>query len=211
VAYVLVIGASGGIGRATLSAALDAGHRVRAFSRSADTLYLDHDRLEKCRGDAKNAADIDAALDGIDVVVQALGVTASELFKPVNLFSEATQVLLPAMKRHAIRRLVAVTGFGAGDSHDAIGLLQMVPFRVMLGRAYDDKDIQERLIKNSGLDWTIVRPGILTNSPRGVRYRVLEKPSQWRNGVISRADVADFIVRSIGDDDLIHKDPVLVW
>ena len=56
-AYVLVIGASGGIGRATLSAALDAGHRVRAFSRSAHTLHLDHDRLEKCRGDAKKAAD----------------------------------------------------------------------------------------------------------------------------------------------------------
>jgi len=211
VAYVLVIGASGGIGRETLTAALDAGHRVRAFSRSADTFDLRHDRLDTCRGDATNVADIDAALDGIEVVVQTLGVSASELFKPVSLFSESTQVLLPAMKRHAIRRLVAVTGFGAGDSHDAIGLLQMVPFRAMLGRAYDDKDVQERLIKNSGLDWTIVRPGILTNSPRGGSYRVLEKPSQWRNGVISRADVADFILRSIDDDDFIHKDPVLVW
>ena len=210
-AHVLVVGASGGIGRETLTAALDAGHRVRAFSRSADTLDLTHGRLETCCGDATNSVDIDSALDAIDVVVQALGVSASELFKPVSLFSESTHVLLPAMQRHAIRRLVSVTGFGAGDSHDAIGLLQMVPFRALLGRAYEDKDVQERLIKTSGLDWTIVRPGILTNSQRGGRYRVLEKPSQWRNGVISRADVADFIVRSIDDEGFILKDPVLVW
>jgi len=67
------------------------------------------------------------------------------------------------------------------------------------------------LIKKSGLDWTIVRPGILTNSPKTGRYRVLVEPSQWRNGVISRADVADFIVRSIDDDDHVHKAPVLIW
>jgi len=211
VAHVLVIGASGGIGRETLSAALDAGHRVRAFSRSANEIDLESSELEKRPGDAMKATDVDAALDGIDVVVQALGIGAEELFKPVDLFSESTRILLAVMQRRQVRRLIAVTGFGAGDSREAIGCLQRIPFRLFLGRAYDDKDLQERLIKKSGLDWTIVRPGILTNSSRTGRYRVLVEPSQWGNGVISRADVADFIVGSMDDDDRIHQAPVLIW
>lgn len=210
-AHVLVIGASGGIGRETLSAALDAGHRVRAFSRSANEIDLENSYLKKHSGDAMNEAGIDAALDGIDVVVQTLGIGADELFKSVNLFSESTRILIAAMQRRNVRRLIVVTGFGAGDSREAIGCLQRIPFRLFLGRAYDDKDVQERLIKESGLDWTIVRPGILTKGARTGRYRVLVEPSQWRNGVISRADVADFIVRSIDDDGRAQQAPVLIW
>jgi putative NADH-flavin reductase len=115
------------------------------------------------------------------------------------------------MQRRNVRRLIVVTGFGAGDSREAIGCLQRIPFRLFLGRAYNDKDVQERLIKESGLDWTIVRPGILTKGARTGRYRVLVEPSQWRNGVISRADVADFIVRSIDDDGRAQQAPVLIW
>lgn len=210
-AHVLVIGASGGIGRETLSAALDAGHRVRAFSRSANEIDLENSYLKKHSGDAMNEAGIDAALDGIDVVVQTLGIGADELFKSVNLFSKSTRILIAAMQRRNVRRLIVVTGFGAGDSREAIGCLQRIPFRLFLGRAYDDKDVQERLIKESGLDWTIVRPGILTKGARTGRYRVLVEPSQWRNGVISRADVADFIVRSIDDDGRAQQAPVLIW
>ncbi|WP_372930811.1 NAD(P)-dependent oxidoreductase [Methyloceanibacter sp.] len=210
-AHVLVIGASGGIGRETLSAALDAGHRVRAFSRSANEIDLENSYLKKHSGDAMNEAGIDAALDGIDVVVQTLGIGADELFKSVNLFSESTRILIAAMQRRNVRRLIVVTGFGAGDSREAIGCLQRIPFRLFLGRAYNDKDVQERLIKESGLDWTIVRPGILTKGARTGRYRVLVEPSQWRNGVISRADVADFIVRSIDDDGRAQQAPVLIW
>lgn len=210
-AHVLVIGASGGIGRETLSTALDAGHRARAFSRSANEIDLENSYLKKHSGDAMNEAGIDAALDGIDVVVQTLGIGADELFKSVNLFSESTRILIAAMQRRNVRRLIVVTGFGAGDSREAIGCLQRIPFRLFLGRAYDDKDVQERLIKESGLDWTIVRPGILTKGARTGRYRVLVEPSQWRNGVISRADVADFIVRSIDDDGRAQQAPVLIW
>lgn len=209
-ADILVIGASGGIGRAVLTPALDAGHRVRAFSRSIGGLALDHPQLEKWPGDATKDADIDAALADIDVVVQSLGLPAEKLFQPVSLFSTSTRLLIEAMQRRGVRRLIAVTGFGAGDSRDAVGLLQSVPFRLLLGRAYDDKDVQELLIKKSALDWTIVRPGILTNGPRAGRYKVLQEPSQWRNGIIARADVADFIVHAIDDDRLIGTEPVLV-
>jgi putative NADH-flavin reductase len=210
-AHILVIGARGGIGREVTGAALNAGHRVRAFSRSADKGISKTDKLEPWPGDATKESDVDAALQGIDVVVQTLGVAATELFKPVSLFSKSTRILVDAMQRHNVKRLIAVTGYGAGDSRDTICLLQALPFRALLGRAYDDKDVQEHLIKKSDLDWTIVRPGILTNAPHTGRYRVLYEPSQWRNGVVGRADVANFIVRAIDDREMVGKEPVLIW
>jgi uncharacterized protein YbjT (DUF2867 family) len=81
----------------------------------------------------------------------------------------------------------------------------------VIGRAYDDKSVQERLIKNSLLDWTIVRPGVLTSGRRTGLYQILDKPSQWRNGMISRSDVAEFLVRQIEDRTYVHKAPVLVY
>jgi putative NADH-flavin reductase len=67
------------------------------------------------------------------------------------------------------------------------------------------------LIKDSALDWTIVRPGLLTNGRRTGRYKVLKEPSQWRNGTIARADVADFLVEQIEDRAYVGKTPVLVY
>jgi putative NADH-flavin reductase len=209
-AHILVIGASKGIGLETVKAALAAGHDVRAFARSAESIRISDDKLEKRNGDALQNGDIERALDGIDAVVQALGVKASDLFKPVTLFSQATRVLIAAMQKRGVKRLVAVTGFGAGDSRNAISWLQYGPFRLLLGRAYDDKDIQERLIKASKLNWTIVRPGVLTEGRRTGLYRVLVEPAQWRNGIISRADVADFIVKQLHSAEYFSKAPVLI-
>lgn len=208
--HVLVIGGSKGIGLETVRKALANGHHVRAFARSAGTLRLSHDNLEKRSGDALKQTDVDAALDGIDVVVQALGVRSRDLMQPVTLFSEATRVLLPAMERRGVRRLITVTGFGAGDSQQAISCLQRVPFRLFLGRAYDDKDVQERLIKDSQLDWTIVRPGVLLPGPGSGNFKVLVEPAQWRNGPIQRGDVAQFIVTQLTDDRFVRQAPVLV-
>ncbi|MBV8614318.1 MAG: SDR family NAD(P)-dependent oxidoreductase, partial [Acetobacteraceae bacterium] len=127
---VLVIGASRGIGREVVRAALAAGHHVRAFARSAGSLEGDGAGLEERRGDALRQGDVAGALDGVDAVVQALGVRGPELFRPVSLFSAATRVLVPEMERRGVRRLVAVTGFGAGDSGQAISLVERVPFRL---------------------------------------------------------------------------------
>jgi putative NADH-flavin reductase len=133
------------------------------------------------------------------------------MFQPIHLFSEATRILVSAMESQRVKRLICVTGFGAGDSRSSIGFLQRVPFRLILGRAYDDKSVQELMIKNSSLDWTIVRPGVLTNGSRTGRYEILGEASQWRNGTISRKDVADFPVRQIEDLAYVHKTPVLVY
>lgn len=210
-ARVLIIGASKGIGLETTRLALDAGHRVRAFSRSARGSALSNPNLEKIRGDALDRRDIAAALDAIDVVIQALGVSSlGDLFRPVSLFSDATRLLVSAMEGQAVKRLISVTGFGAGDSRASISCLQRLPFLMVFGRAYADKSVQEQLIKDSSLDWTIARPGVLTNGRRTGRYRILDEPSQWRNGIISRADVADFLVRQIEDRRWLRKAPVLV-
>jgi putative NADH-flavin reductase len=210
-ARVLIVGASKGIGLETTREALEAGHTVRAFARSADDIMISDHKLEKRRGNALRSSDVTAGVMDIDAVIQVLGVSLTELFWPVHLFSDATRILIAAMQAQGVKRLISVTGFGAGDSGASINCFQLLPFRFFFGRAYDDKDVQERLIKNSALDWTIVRPGVLTNGSRTGRYKILKEPSQWRNGTISRADVADFLVQQIESRIYVRQTPVLVY
>ena len=207
---ILIIGASKGIGLETTRQALEAGHHVRALARSADGIALSDPNLETVGGDALIAEDVEAALVGVDVAIQTLGVGLGDLFRPIHLFSDATGVLIAAMGAKGVKRLIAVTGFGAGDSRGSIGCLQRLPFEIVLGRAYADKSLQERLIRESGLDWTIARPGVLTDGPRTGLYNIFSEASKWRNGFISRSDVADFLVRQIEDQTYLRQAPVLV-
>ena len=207
---VLIIGASKGIGLETTKAALAAGYEVRALARTATAMTPSDPRLEKVQGDATRQHDVEAALGSVDAVILTLGVGLGELIKPVHLFSDATRVLVAAMTAKTVKRLICVTGFGAGDSRASIGFLQRAPFQIVFGRAYDDKTRQEDLIKQSGLDWTIARPGVLFNGPKSNRYKILRDPSSWRNGIISRASVADFLVKQIEDRTYFSAAPVLV-
>jgi NAD(P)H-binding len=118
VATVLIVGASRGIGFETVKAALEAGHSVRALARSARRIPVDHPKLEKMAGDALEMATVKRALTGVDVVTQSLGVSAGPeiILKPTRFFSKATRVLVTAMEEAQVKRLVCVTGFGAGDS-----------------------------------------------------------------------------------------------
>ena len=207
---ILIIGASKGIGLETTRQALAAGYEVRALARSALSINLADAKLEKMQGDALNKRNVEAALAGVDVVIVTLGIGLGDLFKPVHLFSEATRVLIAAMTVKNVNRLVCVTGFGTGKSQASIAPLQRFPFKIVFGRAYDDKSLQENLIKQSGLDWTIVRPGVLLNGARTQRYNVFREPYEWRNGIITRANVADFLVKQIEDRSFIGAAPVLV-
>ncbi|MBO6511064.1 MAG: SDR family oxidoreductase [Roseibium sp.] len=209
---VLVIGASRGIGKAVCNAAASAGLRVRAMSRSGSVPRRRDDLVEGFSGDALDLNDVSRALEGVDTVVQALGVDTSlnMVLRPVTLFSEATRILLPAMTEAGVGRLIAVTGFGAGDCASAINPLQKLPFRALLGRAYDDKTKQEQFIEASTLDWLLVRPGVLTNGRATGKYRVLEEPRSWRNGIISRADVAHYIAQQCSVSPLGRRKPVLI-
>ena len=209
---VLIVGASRGIGLKTVRLALKAGHSVRALSRSATTIWLHDPKLEKLDGDALNQHTIEHALAGVDAVIQTLGVspTPELIFSGTRLFSAATRILVNAMEASAVsRRLICVTGFGAGDSRGRGGLLYNAVSCLILGRVYVDKDVQERIIRLSRLDWTIVRPTVLTDGPRTGAYRVLVDARDWSSGFISRADVADFLVKQINDASLLHKTPAL--
>jgi putative NADH-flavin reductase len=210
-AHVLIVGASRGIGLETVKAALAAGHSVRALARSA--IAIEDARLEKIAGDALDPPTIERSLAGIDAVIETLGAAFGPraLLEGTTLFSKATRVLVDAMAKAGVKRLIAVTGLGAGDSRGHGGLLyDAIVFPILLKRVYDDKDVQEQVIRRSGLEWTIVRPGLLTSGPATGRYRALTEPASWRAGTISRADVADFLVRQIADRSHIGKTPLLI-
>nr|WP_127079851.1 SDR family oxidoreductase [Rhodomicrobium lacus] len=209
---ILIIGASRGIGLETVRRALDQGYRVRAFARSASQIPITHTELTKVNGDALRAEDVAAAVKGVDAVIETLGAKASlaMVTSHTRLFSDATRILIQSMESAGVKRLISVTGFGAGDSRQHMSLLQRLPFELLLGRVYADKAVQETIIRRSALSWVIVRPGILTSGPRTGRYKILDKPADWRNGMISRADVADFLVKQIEDDAYLCKTPALI-
>ena len=211
-ANIAIIGASRGTGLETVQRALREGHRVRAFSRSADRIDIDDPNLERCPGDATRTDDVRRAIAGMDAVIQALGVKAGPgmVLQGTKLFSTATRVLVEAMQAEDVSRLVALTGFGAGDSRNQGGCLYDFGFNAVLGRVYDDKSVQEHLIRSSDLAWTIARPVILTDGPATDRYRVVLDPADWRPGTITRADVADFLVKQIASEEYLYKAPVLI-
>jgi uncharacterized protein YbjT (DUF2867 family) len=204
---VLVIGASRGIGLETVRLALASGYRVRGFSRSVGDVALDHPRFEAHAGDALEGRDLRAALAGVDAVVQSLGVRAGPrmVLRRTYLFSEATDELVRAMGGTGVRRLITVTGYGAGASYAHLKCHERLPFRAALGRVYDDKSRQEAVIERSSLDWTIVRPGILLNGSTIGPYRVLDNPADWRLGCLNRAEVADFLVAQLKDTRFLRR------
>ena len=212
-AKVLIIGASRGIGLETVRAALRAGHRVRALARSAARMPIQDANFDTVSGDALDRDTIRDALQDVEVVIQTLGVNFAPklIFEGTTLFSDSTRILVDAMKVAGVKRLIAVTGLGAGDSRGHGGFIyDAVVFPLLLKRVYDDKDVQERIVRSSGLDWTIVRPGLLTNRPATGRYRALTASKDWQFGAISRSDVAGFLVQQINDRTLVGTTPLLI-
>jgi uncharacterized protein YbjT (DUF2867 family) len=169
--------------------------------------------MERIAGDALDARAVSAAVAGADAVIETLGTLTDPrtMLWGTRLFSDATRILVDAMQARGLKRLVAVTGLGAGDSRGRLGLLyDNLIFPLALKRIYDDKDVQEQMIRASGLEWTIVRPGLLRNGPATGRARALTDPKDWSTGGITRADVAAFLVREAFERRYVQQTPLLI-
>ena len=205
---ILIVGATRGIGRQLLEQALASGHSVTALARNPQRLAAQHERLRLLKGDILDPGPVAAATAGQDAVCCTIGVKTP--WEQAGVFAEGTRQLLQAMKKAGVRRLMCVTGIGAGDSKGHGGFLYDRIFYPLLLRAvYADKDRQESLIKASDVDWTIVRPGFLTNGPLTGNYRVLTELTGITAGWISRADVAHFILKELESNRHLRQTPLL--
>lgn len=169
---ILVIGATGGSGRAATEELLARGHAVTAFSRHASSLHLDGE-LTTIDGDATRTRDVAAAVSGQDAVVVALGISESAVRvrlrgaggTPDDVRSRGTRVVVEAMRESAVSRLVVQTSYGVGPTRPFLRAVDRAFFALVLKPQIADTERQEQIVRGSGLDWTIVQPVHLTDGP----------------------------------------------
>lgn len=207
---ILVLGATGGTGRLIVAQALARGYDVTVLVRSVEKAR-DLDGAKLIVGDVRDEKALRKALEGRDAVISALGTPASP-FREVTLLSSATRALVNAMKSEQVSRLICITGIGAGDSAGHGGFVfDKLIFPLLLRKVYADKNRQEAIVRDSGLDWILVRPSVLNNKPSRHTIRALTNLSGFHGGTISRADVARFILDQVGDDAWVHRSPLITW
>jgi len=207
---ILVLGATGGTGRLIVSQAVARGYDTAVLVRSAEKAS-DLTGAKLIVGDARDAIALRRALKGRDAVISALGTPASP-FREVTLLSSATQALVSAMKSEQVSRLVCITGMGAGDSAGHGGFLfDTVIFPLLLRKVYADKNRQETIVRDSGLDWVLVRPSVLNDKPDRNSIRTLTDLSSFHGGTVSRADVASFALDQLSGDTWLHRSPLITW
>jgi uncharacterized protein YbjT (DUF2867 family) len=207
---ILVLGATGATGRLIVSKAAANGHTVVALVRSK-AKAADIAGAELVEGDARDPAALTRAIAGCDAVISSLG-TAMSPFREVTLLSTATRALVGVMVEQNIRRLVCITGLGAGDSRGHGGFFfDRLFLPLMLRKVYEDKNRQEDVIRASKLDWIIVRPTVLNDKPARGDIKALTDLSGVHGGAIARADVAAFVVQQLTTDTWLHKAPLITW
>ena len=201
---LLVLGATGGTGLEVVRQAVEAGHEVTAYVRNPAKLTMKSDRLRVQAGGAIDSVDgLGAAMRGQDAVISALG--RGNSLKSDDLFAHAMPAILRAMESERVRRLVFCSAFGVGETWRDTPLLPRILIRVLLRDLYADKEIADALLRRCALDWTIVYPTALTNGAHTGRYRSGERLVLRGNPKISRADVADFLVRQVEDGAFVRK------
>jgi uncharacterized protein YbjT (DUF2867 family) len=204
---VLIIGATGGTGRELVRQALEQGHTVTALVRKPKKLKIEHPNLRVVQGNVWDYASLESAMQGQSAVLSALG--HKRLFYPTKILSEGTRNILRAMKTNHVPRFIVVSSLGVGSAVGRLGLLSTFVFVPMILPFYFwDRVRQEKLIEESDADWVIVRPGILTNRAATGNYRHGRNAGNFIIGKkISRADVADFMLRQLTDDAYVGAAP----
>ena len=205
---IVIIGASAGVGLECVKRALERGHEVVTLSRSTNNLPSDT-KLNAVKGNATNAEDLKKVLADADVCLVALGTGNST--KATTLYSDFAKSLIAAQKDLQTKiPFIILTGFGAGESGKYHGFLMKIVFSTILKAVYQNKTEMEKLIAESDLNWQFVRPGVLTNKPLTENYGVVaDYYKGMKVGSVSRADVADFMVKQAENPSFMKKSPAL--
>lgn len=206
---MIVFGASGTIGRELVRQALEQGHQITAFVRNPQKVAdLQHKNLRLYSGDVLDGTSVENAMPGHDAVFCALGAGRGDKVRAIG-----TKHILEAMEKNGIRRFIVQTTLGCGDSYGNLNFFwKRIMFGWFLKKAFLDHELQEQYILGSGVDWTIVRPGAFTDGPRTGRYRHgFAADARGLKLKISRADVADFMLRQLEDTTYLRRTPGLSY
>ena len=205
---VLLLGATGGTGREIVRRAVAEGHSVVALVRSI-LKANDLTGATLVEGDARDEAALASALEGCSGVISSLGTPMSP-FSEVTLLSTATRSIVNVMTQKKIRRLVCITGLGAGDSRGHGGFVfDNFILPLLLRKVYEDKNRQEDVIRSSSLDWVLVRPMVLNDNPGTGAVQAQTDLSKIHGGSVARSDVAKFVVDLLTDDKWLHRSPLI--
>ncbi len=205
---LIIFGATGTVGRRLVDQALAQDHQVTAFARHPDALKLDHPNLARRAGDVLDRDAVADAVEGHDAALIALGAGRKGTVRAVG-----TKHVVEAMERRGVRRLVCETTLGAGDSRGHLNFFwKRIMFGLLLRQAYADHQAQERYVRQSGVDWIIVRPAAFTDGPATGEYQHgFASTARNLKLKISRADVADFMLRQLTDNTYLHQSPGLSY
>jgi uncharacterized protein YbjT (DUF2867 family) len=204
---VTVFGATGGTGKHVVEQALAAGHEVTAVARHVEALEP-REGLTVLEGDVLDLAAVEQAVAGSDAVVSVLGV--ADRRKPTKVYSEGVGNMLRAMKASGTKRIIALSADGV-EPNPAVNIGQRLVIALVVARIlknlYGDMLEMERALTDSDTDWTVVRPPKLSDKDRTGEYNVSTGEPGPSSG-ISRADLADYIVTHLADEESYRK---LVW
>jgi len=205
-----IIGGTGKTGKELLKQGLEAGHHITALVRNPKKVKIQHANLKVVQGNVLNTADLEGIFKGKDAVLSALG--HKRFLGPSHILSQGTENILQAMKTDTVSRFICITSMGINDNRFKLGLyytLFVIPFIVFF--YFCDKAKQERLIMESDLNWTIVRPGQLTNGKKRMQYKHgANLGSYILTKMISRADVAHFMLKQLNENSYSRKTVCLV-
>lgn len=201
---VIVFGATGTVGRLAVNEVLAAGHEVTAFARSPEKLDLTAPKLHRVSGDALNADDVQKAVAGHDAVIVALGAGMSRKSK---IRSQGTMNVIRAMQANGVKRLVVQSTLGAHESWSNLNFFwKRIMFGGIIRPVFKDHELQEQIVRASGLDWTIVRPSAFTDGPAKGGYKIGFGPQVRDLALkISRADVAGYLAKQLADRSFLHR------
>lgn len=198
---LLIVGANGKTGCALVQLACELGHVVTAVVHHKPTQSMQCARI--LHGDARDPQLLESAIVGQHAIIDTIGTRRP--FLKTTLETDAARQLIDAMCRHGIRRIVAVSSIGVGNSIANVPGLYRALMPIFFRGAIPDKEGMEAQLRQSDLDWTIVRPAGLTDGPETNSTQIIAPASRRRVRRIARADVAAFILNHLTDANLYQK------